>query len=144
VSNDAVSLSGGTATFDTKNVGTAKTVTLSGAALSGTDAGNYVLDAVSTTTANISALHVTGSFTAQSKTYDGATSATVLTRSPGAVVSTDAVSLTGGSASFSDKNVGTAKTVTLSGAALSGTDAGNYVLDAVSTTTANISALHVT
>src|SRR6266849_2920037 len=113
-------------------------------ALSGTDAGNYVLDAVSTTTADISALHVTGSFTAANKTYDGTTSATVLTRSPGAVVSGDAVSLTGGTATFDTKNVGTGKTVTLSGASLSGTDAGNYVLDAVSTTTADISALHVT
>src|SRR5262249_19681900 len=37
--------------------------------------------------------------------------------------------------------VGTGKTVTLTGAVLSGTDAGNYVLDAVSTTTANITPL---
>src|SRR6266849_5624668 len=87
-------------------------------ALSGTDAGNYVLDAVSTTTADISALHVTGSFTAANKVYDGTTTATVLTRSPGSVISGDAVSLTGGTATFDTKNVGTGKTVTLTGAAL--------------------------
>ena len=43
----------GTATFDNKLVGTGKTVALSGAALSGTDAGNYSLGSVSNTTANI-------------------------------------------------------------------------------------------
>ena len=34
-------LTGGTATFDNKNVGTGKTVTLTGATLTGADAGNY-------------------------------------------------------------------------------------------------------
>src|SRR6476620_2865797 len=68
------------------------------------------------------------------------TSATVLSRSPGAVVSGDNVSLIGGTAGFSEKTVGTGKTVTLTGAVLSGGDAGNYVLDAVSITTADIAA----
>src|SRR5262249_54152869 len=89
--------------------------------------------------ADIYVLHVTGSFTAQSKTYDGTASATVLTRSPGAVISGDDVALSGGTAAFSDKNAGAGKTVTLTGAALSGSDAGNYYLDGVSTTTASIS-----
>src|SRR5205085_11171037 len=119
---DYVSLRGGTATFSDKNVGTSKTVTLSGASLAGLDAGNYVLDSVSTTTANITALHITGSFTAGNKQYDGNNSATVLTHSLSGTILGDTVSLTGGTATFSDKNVGTGKTVTLSGATLSGTD----------------------
>jgi uncharacterized protein YjbI with pentapeptide repeats len=143
-SGDDVTLTGGTATFDDKNVGTGKTVTLSGATLSGTDAGNYDLTSVSTTTANITAFEVTGSFTADNKIYDATDAATVLTRSPGAIFSGDDVSLTGGTATFDDKNVGTGKTVTLSGATLSGTDAGNYDLTSVSTTTANITAFEVT
>src|SRR5205814_400143 len=98
---DVVSLTGGTAAFGTSAVGTAKIVTLLGASLSGTDIGNYVLDGVSATTANITALGVTGSFTASNKVYDGTTSATVLTRSPGAVISGDVVSLIGGTAAFS-------------------------------------------
>src|SRR6266542_6096976 len=141
---DTVSLTGGTATFDNKNVGTGKTVTLTGATLTGADAANYVLDSVSTTTADITALHITGSFTADNKQYDGNNSATVLTRSPGAVIGGDAVTLDGGTATFDNKDVGNGKTVTLAGASLLGADAGNYVLDGVSTTTANITALHVT
>jgi hypothetical protein len=43
--------------------------------VTGTDAGNYVLDSVTTTTANITALHITGSFTASNKVYDGNNSA---------------------------------------------------------------------
>jgi YDG domain/Bacterial Ig-like domain (group 3) len=135
---DSVSLSGGTAAFSDKSVGTGKTVTLTGASLSGADAGNYVLDSVGTTTADITALHITGSFTAANKTYDGGTDATVLARALSGTISGDDVDLDGGTAAFSDKNVGTGKTVTLTGASLSGADAGNYVLDSVATTTANI------
>ncbi|MFN2304374.1 MAG: YDG domain-containing protein, partial [Anaerolineales bacterium] len=82
--------------------------------------------------------HLTGSFTVEDKVYDGTTAATVLTRSLSGAVSGDDVNLVGGTATFSDKNVGTDKTVTLTGASLSGTDAGNYVLDSVATTTADI------
>ena len=56
------------------------------------------MNTTATTTASVSALHVTGSFTAQGKTYDGTTSATVTSESPGVVVSTDAVALSGGAA----------------------------------------------
>ncbi len=141
---DAVELNGGAASFADKTVATGKVVTLTGAALSGLDAGNYVLDSVATTTASITALHVTGAFTAGNKVYDGTTDASVLTRSLVGAISGDAVELTGGTAAFADKTVGTGKVVTLSGAALSGADAGNYVLDSVATTTASITALHIT
>ena len=145
ISPDVVTLTGGTATFSNKNVGNGKTVTLTGATLSGADAAKYVLDSVSTTTANITAKSLTGSFTAQDKQYDGNNSATVLTRSlRGRVIAPDVVTLTGGTATFSDKNVGNGKTVTLTGATLSGADAGNYVLGSVSTTTANITKADAT
>src|SRR5215218_1219101 len=92
ISGDTVSLTGGTATFDTKNVGTAKTVTLSGASLSGTDAGNYTLaSGPITDTADITAKTVTGSFTADDKEYDGTTAATG-TRSLSGAIGTDSVS----------------------------------------------------
>src|SRR5206468_9652235 len=115
---------------------------LTGASLSGADAGNYVLDSVDTALANIGALHITGDFTAANKTYDGNTSATVVTEFT--VGDVGGVSLTGGTAAFDTKDIGTGKTVTLTGASLTGTDAGNYVLDSVATTTANITALHIT
>jgi subtilisin family serine protease len=141
---DAVSLSGGTATFADKNVGAGKTVTLTGATLAGADAGNYVLDSVATTTASITAKHITGSFTAPDKQYDGTTAATVLTRSLNGAIVGDDVSLSGGTATFVDKNVGVGKTVTLTGATLTGADTGNYVLDSVATTTASITVKHIT
>jgi hypothetical protein len=144
IAPDVVNLTGGTAAFADKNVGTNKTVTLTGATLTGTDAGNYVLDSVATTTASITAKHITGSFTAQDKQYDGTTAATVQTGSLNGAIAGDAVYLSGGTATFGDKNIGVGKTVTLIGATLTGTDAGNYVLDSVATTTASITVKHIT
>ena len=70
-------------------MGTAKTVTLFAAGLSGADADNYVLESVDTTTADITQLGITGSFTAATKVYDGTTAATVTDRSLIGVVSGD-------------------------------------------------------
>ena len=145
VSGDAVLASYTTASFADKNVGIGKTVSVIGISISGADAVNYnLLNTTAGATADITVLHITGTFTAASKIYDGNTSAMVLTRSLVGSISGDAVSLTGGTATFSDKNVGNGKTVTLVGASLSGGDAGNYVLDSVSTTTANITARDLT
>ncbi|MBF9238478.1 T9SS type A sorting domain-containing protein [Hymenobacter sp. BT683] len=139
LANDAVSLDGGTASYDTKNVGTGKTVTLTGFTLAGDDAPNYDLLSVETTTANITARDIAGSFAAASKVYDGNRAAEVLTRTVTPLTG-DAVTLEGGTATFSDKNVADGKTVTLTGASLGGAQAGNYSLTGVATTTANITA----
>ena len=40
--------------------------------------------------------------------------------------------------SFADKNVGTAKTVSVSGISITGTDAGNYTFNTTASTTADI------
>ncbi len=144
VSGDDVSLSGGTAAFADSSAGVDKTVTLTGASLSGVDKDNYTLTGVATTTATISPKDVTGSFTADDKTYDGDTSATVLSRNVHGVLVGDTLAVSGGTASFADKNVGTDKTVTLSGATLSGADKDNYSLTSVGTTTADITARSLT
>src|SRR5262249_37908326 len=79
VSGDDVTLDadGAHGTFDTKNVGTGINVTVSGLALAGADAGNYILVQPSAS-ADITAatLTVTG-LTAANKTYDGTTAATL-------------------------------------------------------------------
>ena len=143
--------SGDTVTLDTSaatanfhvNVGTNKTVRLSSYSLSGTDAGNYAIGDQSTT-ASITAATVTlASMTADDKTYDGAVSATI--SSYGAlsgVLGADVVNLdpSSASASFDNKNVGTGKTVTVSGLAITGAGALTYVIASSSTTTADISA----
>jgi hypothetical protein len=148
VSGDDVSLNAGSAAgnFNDKNVGTSKPVTVTGVAITGTAAGNYSLTQP-TTTANITAknLTVTG-ITANDKVYDGTTTATLNTSGAVlvAVMSGDNVTLnvSGASGTFADKEVGTAKTVTITGLTLSGTDAGNYTLTQP-TTTASITAAPV-
>ncbi len=134
IGGDSVSLNTASASgsFATKDVGTGKTVTVSGLALSGSGAGNYSLTQP-TTTANITAAGLTVSgVTANNKTYDGNTSATLNLGSASLVdaVGGDSVSLNTASASgsFATKDVGTGKTVTVSGLTLSGSDAANYSL----------------
>ena len=56
----------------------------------------------------------------------------------------DSLSTSYTSASFANKNVGTAKTVSVSGIAISGTDAPNYSANSSASTTANISAKGLT
>ncbi|MFO0939538.1 MAG: MBG domain-containing protein [Pirellulales bacterium] len=58
ISGDTVTGSA-TGTFDTKNVGTGKTVTVGTVTLGGIDAGNYTVGSAGTTTANISAKGLT-------------------------------------------------------------------------------------
>src|SRR5207244_4916041 len=91
IAPDVVSYVGGTATFGDKNVGTGKTVTGTGLSLSGADAGNYSVNSTAITTADISALGITGSITASSKTYDARTHATIATRSLSGEQETDDV-----------------------------------------------------
>ena len=139
-----MSLTGGTATFADRNVGTDKTVTLTGATLSGADATNYNLTSVSTALANITSKELTGSFTADDKTYDGNADATVADSSLPGVIGTDDVTLEVTDASFDDRNVGTDKTVTAD-LALSGAAAGNYSLSSnTATTTADITPKELT
>jgi hypothetical protein len=141
---DSVSLVGGTATFSDKNVGTSKTVTATGLSLSGADAGNYTVNTTAQAAADITPLAITGSITAASRVYDGDADATITGRTLSGVLGTDDVSLVGGAATFSDKNVGTGKTVTATGLSLSGADAGNYTVNTTATTTADITPLAIT
>jgi len=141
-----VTLNGGTASFATADVATGKTVTSTGMTLAGTKAGNYTLSSVATTTANITGLPLTGSFTAANKVYDGTNAATILTRTLTGVLPADAadVTLTGGTAIFGGINTGNGKEVSSTGMVLTGAKAGNYTLFAVNTTTANITAKDIT
>src|SRR5207237_927386 len=123
ISGDTVNLGTGSATgaFDTKDIGTGKTVTIAGLTISGADTGNYSLTQP-TTTADITQKTVFGHFTASNKTYDGTTDATISGRSLTGNLGLDAVSLTGGTASFDTKDIGTSKTVSGTGFSITGTD----------------------
>jgi uncharacterized repeat protein (TIGR03803 family) len=144
IAGDVLTESYTAAAFNNKNAGTGKTVTVSGIALSGTDAGNYTPNATATTTANITKLAITGSITASNKVYDGTTAATIASRTLTGVLGSDVVSYTGGTAAFADKNVGTAKPVTATGLGLAGADAGNYSVNTTATATADITQATLT
>jgi len=110
-------------------------------ALSSTDATTIN---VPITTSTVSAKGVTGSFVAANKTYDGATGATVNSRSLTGVLGNDQVTLSGGTATFDTAFAGTGKSVTLTGATLAGTAKDNYTLSSVATTTADITKANQT
>ena len=118
--------------------------------LGGADAANYSF-AGFTSAANYSinplALTVSG-ITVDTKVYDGGTSATLNLGSVsfGGLILNDVVSIASGSisGSFTDKNVGNNKTVTLAGVALSGVDAGNYTVSGVGGVTGSITPLALT
>ncbi|WP_416548305.1 YDG domain-containing protein [Limnohabitans sp. DCL3] len=138
----SVDLSAAVGQFADKNVGTNKAVTASGVALSGRDADNYQVVQPTGLSANITRATLMVNVSTVDKVYDG---------SPVATLSftdnrqgSDVLLLTATGA-FADKNVGTGKTVSVSGLNLTGTDANNYSLSAGgwnTTTTGNITRLH--
>src|SRR5439155_2457322 len=76
VAGDTLSTSYTGASFANKNVGTAKTVSVSGIAITGADAANYTANTTASTTANITARSLAVSAMGVNKVYDGNTTAT--------------------------------------------------------------------
>ncbi|WP_306392220.1 YDG domain-containing protein [Telluria beijingensis] len=136
---DDVRLVGASGLFDDKNAGAGKAVTISGGALGGEDARNYVLaDGPLVARASITPRLLDASgLSAQDKVYDGTRNATIGGSLAG-VLAGDSVNLTGATGLFEDKNAGAGKVVTVGGATLGGADAGNYRLAAGSSVRASI------
>ena len=146
VSGDSVAIdhSGYSASFADKNVGTDKPVTVTGVALSGDDASNYTVSQPSELKADITPRAISGSFDSANKVYDGSVAAAATNRQLSGVLGSDDVGLSGGTAGFDTKNVGTGKPVTLSGAALVGADKDNYSLSSVAAALADITRRDLT
>ena len=130
VDGDDLTVASATGAFVDKNAGPEKTVTVSGITLDGNDAGNYTVSLPTDVTATISrkAVTITGT-TAKNKVYDGTTDAEV--NQEGHVedkIANDDVSVQTGTAQFASADVGEDIPVTFSDFALTGADAGNYVL----------------
>ena len=142
VSGDTLNLSYGSAAFADKNAGTGKTVTVSGIAVSGADADNYSVATVATTTGEIAKAVLTVSAVGQQKVYDAATGAVVALADNH--LGNDVLNLKYGTATLADKNVGQAKTITVSGITISGADAGNYSVNSGATTTADVTPASLT
>ena len=132
VAGDEVNVSV-TGAFADKNVGTAKTVTLS-FGLNGAKSGNYkISDSTDKTAqANITAKSVTITGTsAKPKVYDGNRNAVINAAGTidGLCDGDDVqIDLGNATATFEDKNVGTGKTVTFDGFTLKGANADCYTL----------------
>lgn len=141
ISGDTVSLTGTAAgTFADKNVGTSKTVTVSGLSLANNTDGNYTLS-VPTLSANITkaSLSLSG-LTASGKTYDGKATATLTGSTSITPIGSDDVALSGVvTGTFADANAGVNKPVTVSSVTLVGKDAGNYEFTSPTGITATIS-----
>ena len=137
------------ATFADKNVGSSKTISITGASLGGTQAGNYSLASTTgSATANITAKPLTVSgLSASNKVYNGTTEAAVTgTASFGGVIEGDTVTISTSSVTgaFTDKNVGSSKAINLSGVTLAGAQGGNYTVAGVSGVSASITAKALT
>jgi filamentous hemagglutinin family protein len=130
--SDSVTLGNTTSgTFATKNVGNGIAVSTN-MSISGTDAGNYIIQQPTGVTANITPLAITVTATGTNRQYNGLLSDTVTLAG---TLAGDSVTINDTSSNFADANVGNGKTVTVSGISLSGASAGNYTLNNTSTTT---------
>jgi hypothetical protein len=142
IGNDSVKLSGGTAIFADKNAGNSKTVTLSGATLSGTDVGNYALDSVAATTAKITPAPLTITAMTYTKVYDSNTSAAAIPTVSG-LQGIDTV--TGRAETYDTKHVGTSKALTVSAYTINdGNSGNNYSVSTVADSTGVITKASLT
>ncbi|MEK6707549.1 MAG: YDG domain-containing protein, partial [Pseudomonadota bacterium] len=103
----------------------------------------YAAPSYVTGTLTIGKLGISGSITADNKVYNANDAATILTRTLIGAIGGDDITYSGGTATFSNKNVANNKTVTATGLSLSGLDAGNYTVNDTATTLANITALGI-
>ncbi|MEG1447624.1 MAG: YDG domain-containing protein, partial [Ruthenibacterium sp.] len=92
---------------------------------------------------NLTQKALTATIKAANKVYDGNANATA-TYTLAGIVGKEDVTAAGTAATFADKNVGTSKTVTATGIALTGTDAKNYTVNASATAKADITAKALT
>ncbi len=113
------------ASFADKNAAIGKTVSVSGVSLSGTDAGNYTVASSGSTTADITPRTLSVSYTGVDKVYNGLTDASVTTTDDRIAGDTLTIAR---SASFLVPQVGTDRAISVTGVALGGPDAVNYVL----------------
>ena len=134
VTGDRVTATATGAAYNSKDVATANRIDYTGVALAGADAGNYSLaenTAQGKGTITRRTLTV-DTVTAQSKTYDGTTSAKAseFRATLGNVVAGEenSVTATAAGAAYNDKNVAKASKVNYTGVKLTGTGAGNYAI----------------
>ena len=138
-SGDTVTLNtgGATGTFDSKNVGTAITVTVAGLTISGAQAGDYTLTQP-VTTANITQAVLTITAVTNTKVYDGTTSAAAVPTVSGLQGSDTVTNL---SETYDTPAVGTGKTLSVATYTVNdGNGGANYTVSTVTNMTGVITA----
>jgi hypothetical protein len=127
------SVSGLAETYDTKNVGTGKTLSVSAYMVNdGNTGGNYTVSTAVSTAGVINQATLTITAAANTKTYDGTTSAAATPTTSGLQGSD---SVTGLAETYDTKNAGTGKTLSVSVYTVNDGNAGaNYTVSTVANT----------
>ena len=127
-----------TQTFNTKNVGTGKTLTPAGNVNDGNGGNNYVYTFVPVSTGTITARPITVTAVTDTKVFDGTTSSTgVPTITSGSLATGDTATWI---ETFDTPVVGTGKTLTPAGTVTDGNSGNNYTVTFVTNTTGVITA----
>jgi hypothetical protein len=139
---DAIFIGGvPTATYNSKDVTSATSITFGGVSLSGTDRSNYSLTIQSPVAATVTPRALSATVSAPDKIYNGLTTATPSLTITGGLVGAETVTATG-AATFNTKDVPTANLVTVNSTALAnganGGLASNYSLATGQTVAAHI------
>jgi len=129
-------------TYDTKDVGTGKTLTPSGTVNDGNSGNNYSYTFVSSTNGTITASFLEVTAVANTKTYDGTTNASAIPGiTSGSLQNTDTADFI---ETYDTKDVGTNKMLTPGGVVNDDNDGNNYQVTYVSTNTGIINPVTLT
>ena len=120
-------------TYDTKNVGTGKTLSVSAYTVNdGNNGNNYTVNTIASTAGVIDQATLTITAAANTKTYDGTTSAAA---TPTASGLQGCDSVTGLAETYDTKNVGTGKTLSVSAYTVNdGNNGNNYTVNTIAST----------
>jgi O-glycosyl hydrolase len=145
VSGDTVTLNNpASGTYDTRNQGSGKTVTVTGLAISGASATNYTLSSTSASAAvgTINKTNITVTAAVNGKTYDGTTGALAApTITSGSVQPGDTANFV---ETYDTRNVGSGQTLTPSGSVTDGNSGNNYNYSFVTSANGTINAATLT
>ena len=145
VSGDTVSLNNpSSGTYDTRNVGTDKTINVTGLAISGSSSASYALSSTSASGAIGAIVKSNLRVTAvpNTKTYDGATSAAATPTLAGSIQTGDSTPIW--TESYDTKHMGTGKTLIPAGTMIDGNGGANYNVTFVNSLNGVISQTNLT
>lgn len=145
VSGDGVTYVSGVGTFEDKNVGEDKSITVTGSTLAGSDAQNYTVGEYVNLVADINPKSISiASVSVDNKLYDGSRSAVISDYEITGLINNDIVSLDNMTALFENKNVGNDKKIDIVVGDITGAESQNYKLEQITAvSTANISIRNV-